>query len=175
MWLNAQSDSKKKCLILKNLCAMILWDLERIVANDSILWVLWGVCIYRKGWQVKNFGQKQQSESIHLMCESIQTAKWQARWTMKIDTHQTLFESIQISPDEDWYDSNSYESIQSKSESFMTRFTEIWIDSGTEEGKIDVVDIWIDSEFFWIDSLWYYSGKPWIDLIHSDAIHGNLT
>jgi len=101
---------------------------------------------------------------------------------MKIDTHLTLFESFQISPDEDWYDSNSYESIQSKSESFMIRFTEIWIDSGREEGKIDVVNIWIDSPFFridlhesiqencesiycytigklWIDSLWYYSGK----------------
>jgi len=93
------------------------------------------VCIYRKGWQVQNFGQKQQSELIHLMCESIQTAKWQARWTMKIDTHQIHFESIQISPDEDWNDSNSYESIQSKSENFMIRFTKIWIDSGKEEVK----------------------------------------
>jgi len=37
MWLKEQSDSKKKCLILKNLCAMSFWDLERIVANDSII------------------------------------------------------------------------------------------------------------------------------------------
>jgi len=37
--------------------------------------------------------------------------------------------------DEDWYDSNSYESIQSKSESFMIRFTEIWVDSGKKEVK----------------------------------------
>jgi len=29
------------------------------------------VCIYRKGWKEQNFGQKQHSESIHLMCESI--------------------------------------------------------------------------------------------------------
>jgi len=88
------------------------------------------MCVYRKGWQVQNFGQKQQSESIHLLCELIQTTKWQARWTMKFDTHQTQIESIQISPDEDWYNSNSYESIQSKSESFMIRFTEILVDSG---------------------------------------------
>jgi len=93
------------------------------------------VCIYRKGWQVQNFSQKEHSELIHLMCESIQTAKWQARWTMKIDTHQTLIESIQLSPDEYWYDSNSYELIQSKSESLMIWFTEIWIDSGREKVK----------------------------------------
>jgi len=116
MWLNVQSDSNKKCLILKNLCYE-------------------EVCIYRKGWQVQNFGQKQYSESIHLMFESIKTAKRQARWTVKIDTHQTLFESIQISPYEDWYDSNSYESIQSKSESFMIWFNEVWLDSGMEEVK----------------------------------------
>ena len=97
-------------------------------------------CIYSKGWQVQNIGQKQQSESIHLMCESIQTTKWQDRWTMKIDTPQTLFESIQ-SPDEDVYDSNSYESIQSTSESFMIQFTEIWIDSGREEGKLTLSTI----------------------------------
>ena len=73
------------------------------------------VCIYRKGWQVQNFGEKQKSESIHLLCELIQTTKWQARWTMEIDMYQTQIESIQISLDEDWYDSNPYESIQSKS------------------------------------------------------------
>jgi len=33
-----QSDSKKKCLILKNVWAMSFWDLERTDANDSILW-----------------------------------------------------------------------------------------------------------------------------------------
>jgi len=37
------------------------------------------VSVYRKGLQVKYFGKKQHSESIHLMCESIQTAKRQAR------------------------------------------------------------------------------------------------
>ena len=37
-----QSDSKKKCLILKNVWAMSFWDLERIYANDSMNWVLWG-------------------------------------------------------------------------------------------------------------------------------------
>jgi len=36
---------------------------------------------------------------------------------------------------EDWYGSYSYESIQSKSGSFMIRFTGIWIDSGKEEVK----------------------------------------
>jgi len=44
---------------------------------------------------------------------------------MKIDTHQTQIELIQIYLDKDWYDSNSYESIQSKSESFMIRFKNI--------------------------------------------------
>jgi len=112
---------------------------------------------------MQNFGQKPQSESIDLMCESIQKAKRQARWTMKIDTHQTLFKSIQITPNEDWYDSNSYESIQLKSESFFTRFTKILIDLGREEGKIDLINIWIDSRKLWIDLLWYYSEKLWID------------
>ena len=64
-----------------------------------------------------------------------QNLNWFKNPQMKIDTHQTEFESIQISPDEDWYDSNSYESIQSKSESFMIRFTEIWVDSGKKEVK----------------------------------------
>jgi len=64
------------------------------------------------------FGQKQHSESIHLMYGSIQTAKRQARWTMKIDTHQTKNELIQETQGEGWYDSNSYESIQLKSVSF---------------------------------------------------------
>jgi hypothetical protein len=36
-----QSDSKEKCLILKNVWAMSFWDLERIDANDSILLELW--------------------------------------------------------------------------------------------------------------------------------------
>ena len=58
-----------------------------------------------------------------------------SQMNMKIDMHQPPFESIQISSDEDWYDSNSYESIQAKSESFMTRFTNIGIDSGKEEVK----------------------------------------
>jgi len=31
-----ESDSKKKCLILKNVWAMSFWDLKRIYANDSI-------------------------------------------------------------------------------------------------------------------------------------------
>jgi len=50
--------------------------------------------------------------------------------TMKIDTHQTPFESIQMFSDEDYYDSNFYESIQPKSKSFhdtiqhnLNRFT----------------------------------------------------
>ena len=54
---------------------------------------------------------------------------------MKFDMHQAQIESVQISPGEDWYDSNSYESIQSKSESFMIRFTKIWVDSGKKEVK----------------------------------------
>jgi len=31
-----QSDSKKKCLILKNVWTMSFWDLERIISNDSM-------------------------------------------------------------------------------------------------------------------------------------------
>lgn len=46
------------------------------------------------------FGQKQQNESIHLMCESIQIAKRQARCTTNIDMYQTKFESIQETHDE---------------------------------------------------------------------------
>jgi len=42
MWLNIQSDSKKKCLILKNAWTMSFWDLKRIDANDPITWELWG-------------------------------------------------------------------------------------------------------------------------------------
>jgi len=110
------------------------------------------VCIYKKGWQVQNFDQKQQSESIHLTCESIQTAKWQAIWTMKIHTHQTPFESIQISSDEDCYDSNSYESIHSRLERFY--HTIHWNLSRFRQRirKIDVVRIWIDSREIRIDS-----------------------
>jgi len=52
------------------------------------------------------------------MVESIQTAKRQARWTMKIDTYQTIFELIHETQDEGWNDSNSFESIQQKAESF---------------------------------------------------------
>ena len=37
-----QSDSKKKCLILKNVWVMSFWDLQRIDADDSMNWVLWG-------------------------------------------------------------------------------------------------------------------------------------
>jgi len=45
LYTQRQSDSKKKCLILKNVWAMSFWDIERIDANDSIIWVLWG-CEY---------------------------------------------------------------------------------------------------------------------------------
>jgi len=37
---------------------------------------------------------------------------------MKIDTYQTIFESIQNTQDEGWNNSNSFESIQHKLESF---------------------------------------------------------
>lgn len=40
MWLNVQGDSKKKCLILKNLWTMSFWDLERIGTNDWIIGVM---------------------------------------------------------------------------------------------------------------------------------------
>jgi len=33
------------------------------------------VSVYRKGGQEQIFSQKQQSESVHLMCESIQIVK----------------------------------------------------------------------------------------------------
>jgi hypothetical protein len=53
---------------------------------------------------------------------------------MKIDMYQASFKSIQISPGEDWYHSNSYELIQPKSESFydtiqynLNRFTVILV------------------------------------------------
>jgi len=36
-----QSDSKKKCLILKNVWAMSFWSQERLDANDSIVLELW--------------------------------------------------------------------------------------------------------------------------------------
>ena len=42
MYLKEQSDSKKKCLIFKNLYSMSFWDLERIDANDSMNYELWG-------------------------------------------------------------------------------------------------------------------------------------
>jgi len=38
--------------------------------------------------------------------------------TMKINTHQTIFEVIQNPQDEGWNDSKLFESIQHKSESF---------------------------------------------------------
>ena len=41
LYTQRQSDSKKKCLILKNVWAMSFWDLERIDANDSIILELW--------------------------------------------------------------------------------------------------------------------------------------
>jgi hypothetical protein len=37
---------------------------------------------------------------------------------MTIDTYQTIFESIKETQDEGWDDSNYFESIQHKSESF---------------------------------------------------------
>jgi len=45
---------------------MSFGDLERVDANDSIFLVLWeSEYIYIIGWQVRNFGKKQHSESIH--------------------------------------------------------------------------------------------------------------
>jgi len=41
MYLKEQSDSKKKCLILKNLCSMSFWDQKRVDANDSMNYELW--------------------------------------------------------------------------------------------------------------------------------------
>lgn len=39
---------------------------ERINANDSVVCVIWEYeYIYRKEWQVQNFGQKQHNESSH--------------------------------------------------------------------------------------------------------------
>jgi len=72
--------------------------------------------------------------------------------TMKIGTYQTLYESIQMFPDEDWYDSKSYESIQTKSKRFHDAI----------QHNLNQF-MWIYSRKLWIDSLWYYSGKLWID------------
>jgi len=46
LWLKEQTDSKKKCLILKKIWTMIFWDLEIIDATDSMIWVLWGSEVY---------------------------------------------------------------------------------------------------------------------------------
>jgi len=67
---------------------------------------------------------------------------------MKIDTIQTLMNQVNQSHRVLWYDSLTFESIQAR-----------------KKWKVDVVNIWIYSDFLWIDSLRYYSGKLWIDLL----------
>jgi len=46
------------------------------------------------------------------MSESIQTCRIGQSGSMKFDTNQDRLESIQTSPDKDWYDSKVCESIQ---------------------------------------------------------------
>jgi len=68
-------------------------------------------------------------------------------------TRENYDEEWNVSCD-NWVDSNSpegvdtiqnkFESIQTMSESWMSRFTEIRIDLGKKEVKIDVDRIWID-------------------------------
>jgi len=110
------------------------------------------VSIYRKGWHVQYFGQKQYSQLIHLMCELIQTTKLQVSWTMKIDTNHTKFESIQMTQDEGWYDSISYDTVQPIQRDFFIRLTRFWIDSQV----IRFINSWIDPPnvigFWWYDS-----------------------
>jgi len=47
---------------------------------------------------------------------------WKNKNSIKIDTYQKRFESIQNPQDGDWYDSVQNESIQCKSESFHDTF-----------------------------------------------------
>jgi len=150
-----QSDSKKKCLIMKNLWTMSFLDLERIDANDSILWVLWGSVYIEKGDKCKILAKNNIVNRFTKCVNRFRQLK------DKQDDNEDWYasESIQMFPDEDWYDSKSYESIQPKSESFHDTIQHNLNRFRHGKGKFDVVNIWVDSVKLWIDSLWYYSGK----------------
>jgi len=63
--------------------------------------------------------------------------------TMKIDMYHTRFESIQNPLDEGWYDSNYFESIQSKSERFYDTIHAIinqWLDSKDQKTSFDGIN-----------------------------------
>ena len=162
-----QSGSKKKCLILKNVWAVIFWDLERIDANDSNTLGVMRKCVYiEKGGKCKiSVKNNKVNRFTYCMNRFRQlNDKLDEQWSlfrikhklnrfkspqMKIDTIQTLMNRFNQSQSVSWYESLKFESIQARNK---------W--------KIDADNIWIDSEKQWIDSLRYYSWKLWIDWTH---------
>jgi hypothetical protein len=152
---------------------MSFLDLERIDANDSIIWVLWGsvVCVYiEKGGKCKISAKNSRVSRFTYCVNRFRQLndKPDEQWSlilirhklnrfktpqMKIDTIQTLMNQFNQIQRVSWYDSLKFESIQAR-----------------RKWKMDVDNISIDSDFLWInlrklwiDSLWIYSGKLWID------------
>jgi len=78
---------------------------------------------------------------------------------MNIETHQMIFESIQISQNECWYDSRQSESIQAKSKTYyitthaflngdrVNRFRPVmnWFTQKSETFVSQFIFVWIDS------------------------------
>jgi len=105
-------------------------------------------CLYSKGWKDIIFAPKQQIESIHLPIKSIQTSgrlNLEEGKYMKIDASQEIYETIQAAQMDVWIDSErvrefddttqevmirfKHESIHTKSETFLRRFRQEWVDS----------------------------------------------
>jgi len=105
MWLNVQSDSKKKCLILTNLWTKSFWGLDRIVTNDSMILGLWGSeYIYKRRTSAIFRVKTKWIDSVKLLIDP--DIRNMSHMTMKNNTIQTMIESIQNPQDEDWYDSD---------------------------------------------------------------------
>jgi len=86
--------------------------------------------------------------------------------TMKVDMHQTPFESIQMFPDEDWL------------QNLMNRFNQGFHDTIQHnlnrfrhgKGKFDAVNIWIDSRKSELINMNRFNRFTWIDSRKSESI-----
>ena len=146
---------------------MSFWDLERIVSNYSIILEMWRGSVYIVKGEKTQFSHKFNRLNPFIKCLNRLRQQKDRHRSMKDDTIQSTFESIQVYLgwrlirfklrmnwfnasqrvlwDESkrkemmhtWIDSNKCELIHMKSETLLNRFRLWWVDSNWSKMNFD--------------------------------------